>query len=549
MKRCIYRQFIPPFLSLILTGMQLTGFHISMKYQTSVHTVGIFEYVFERPAILFLCGIIEFVVFYFLLRLVFTILERKSQAAVQTCPAFGRLCWVVVGVVLFLCWLPCLLASYPGFFNYDVSGQLPQAMYSTCQYNSHHPLLHTLIMGKIITLGYQLSGQTDLAVGILLHSLSQMLFCATMFTYFIYSIREITGRLWVALLAMLYYALFPVIAMFAMSTTKDVMCCVILQLCVLRLYRLFEYPDQFLRSRTSCAGLILCFVLLCLLRKNSIYAVFLLALAMLICFKNFRRKTAAIFGIIFALYFVGSQGLLLALSAEPGGISEAFSVPLQQLARTYCIYGEADFDEEELELLNQVCDGSVWRNYNPLIADDVKNYVNFKPVTANPGEYLELWLKAGLRHPKEYLMAFLENTYQAWYPGTSIITRIPDHHIYYFDFDMSLNMERFSYNEKLLGFYEKISKEFYYQKVPGIRLLFSVGAMFWIALITFCYGLWCRDQSIVYSLLLVLAFCLTNLLGPVVLVRYYLILFYGFPVCLGFLFKNRTMPKKDTMPM
>lgn len=540
MNKNICRQTIPLFLALILTGMQLMGFHISMKYQTSVHISGIFNRICALPDVLLLClGLLEFVVFYVLLRLLFTALERRACSDMSPCPAIPRWCWWIVGVILFLCWIPCLAASYPGFFNYDVSGQLPQAMYPENQYNSHHPLLHTLIMGKIITWGFQQSGETDLTVGILLHSLFQMLFCTGVFTCFIRFILRITDRRWVALLAMLYYAFFPVIAMFAMSTTKDVMCCAILILCTIRLYCLFEDPDRFLGSRRSCAGLILCFVLLCMLRKNSIYAVVLLALVVLLCFRGYRRKSAAVFGIILAVYFLCDRGLFLALDAKAGGMSEAFSVPFQQIARTYCVYGEAGFEEEELELLGQVAGAEVWENYNPLLADHVKNYVNFEPVTASPGRYLGLWLKVGLRHPREYLMSFLENTYQAWYPGTSIITRISDHYIYYFDFDMSLKLERFSKNEKLLGFYEKISKEYYYQKLPGIRLLFSVGAMFWVALITYCYGLWCRDRSIIYPMLLILAFCLTNLLGPVVLVRYYLMLFYGFPICLGYLFKKR----------
>ena len=545
MKRTIYRQSIPLLLSLILTGMQLMGSHISMKYQTSVHISEILRQIRELPNALLLClGLMEFAAFYILLRLLFTALEHRSGSDLSASPAIPRWGWLIIGMILFLCWLPCLAASYPGFFNYDVSGQLPQAMYPANQYNSHHPLLHTLIMGKIISWGYNLSGQSDLTTGIFLHSLFQMLFCAVLFTYFICFILRITGRKWVALLAMLYYALFPVIAMFAMSTTKDVMCCAILVLCAIQLYCLFENPDRFFGSRRSCAELILCFVLLCMLRKNSIYAVVLLALAMLLCFKGYRRRSAAVFGIILAVYFLCSRGLFLALDAKAGGISEAFSVPFQQIARTYCVHGEAGFEDEELELLSQVGNDSVWKNYNPLLADHVKNFINFEPVKASPGKYLELWLKVGLRYPREYLMSFLENTYQAWYPGTSIITRISDHYIYYFDFDMSLKLERFSKNEKLLGFYEKISKEYYYQKLPVIRLLFSVGAMFWVALITFCYGLWCRDRSIIYPMLLILAFCLTNLLGPVVLVRYYLMLFYGFPVSLGYLFKKRLLLDK-----
>ena len=36
-----------------------------------------------------------------------------------------------------------------------------------------------------------------------------------------------------------------------------------------------------------------------------------------------------------------------------------------------------------------------------------------------------MWLRAGLRHPGKYIASFLDNTYQAWYPGTSIM-RYPE---------------------------------------------------------------------------------------------------------------------------
>lgn len=538
-------QIITFFLSFILTCMQLIGFYIGMKYQTTVHTAGIFQSIYTLPPALWLCfGLVEWAVFCALLQALFTCLERRSRSGISEDRLLPRRSWYIVGILLFLCWLPCLLAAYPGFFNYDAPGQLSQAMYPTVRYNSHHPLLHTLIMGKIISFGCSISGQTDFTFGIFLFSLFQMVFCAVIFTYLIYSVRRITRRLWPALLAMLYYAFFPVIVMFTISTTKDVMCCCVLLLCALEIYSLYEAPEHFLHSPGCCVRLVLFFLLLCLLRKNSIFAVILLAAVVLLCVREYRQKSAALFGIILISYLFCSQGLLLMLDAKAGGASEAFSVPLQQIARIYSLYGEAAFDEKQLELLEPVAEPGVWESYNPVFADPVKNYVNFDPVTADPAAYLGLWLKTGLRYPREYVMAFLENTYQAWYPGTSIITRIPDHHIYYFDVDMSLGLARYSQNETLLGFYEKISKEYYYQKLPVLRLLFSVGAMFWTALITFCYGLWCRDRSIIFSMLLILAFCLTNLLGPVVLVRYYLMLFYGFPVFLGYLLKSRIPPKE-----
>lgn len=552
MKKSIRRQTILLLcLAMVLTSAQCMGFHISMKYQTSVHTTEFFQMIHKLPPFLLFCiGLLEFAAFYILLRMLFSILERRASAAstVVFNAVIPRWSWITVGGALFLCWLPCLAASFPGFFNYDVSGQLPQAMYPEAPYNTHHPLLHTLVMGKVITLGYRLSGETDLAVGILLHSLLQMAFCAAVFTCALHFTLRITGNKWLLLVSVLYYAFFPVIAMFSMSTTKDVPCYAVLILCIIQLYNLFEKPDRFFSSPKSCVGLILCLVLLCLFRKNSIYAVVLLILAVLLRFRNYRRRSAVLFGIFMAAYVVCDRGMIIALHAEAGSMSEAFSLPYQQIARTWCIHGEDGFEAEELEALNQVADSTVWESYNPFSSDSVKGFVNFSPIAENPGRYLRLWLSVGLRYPREYLMAFLENTYQAWYPGTSIITEPGNSESYYFDYDMSLNLERPSKNKVLARFYEKISKAYYYQKVPFIRLLFSVGAMLWLALITFCYGLWRQDRSTIYPMMLILAFCLTNLLGPVVLVRYYLMLFYAFPIFLGYLFKTAPTPSQPPAP-
>lgn len=540
MRANIRYQVISVCVSLLLTGMQMMGFHISMKYQTSVHTAKIFAVMYSRPALLFPCmGIVTFLLCYTLVRCLFPVLECKSYAG-QTSDA-GSLrsprLWITA-LILFLCWLPCLAASYPGFFNYDVAGQVPQVLYPETEYDTFHPLLHTLIMGTVMKWGYLLAHETSLVPGIFLHSLFQMSLCAVVFAYSVYHIRRITGRKWLVILAILYYSLFPVIAMFAMSTTKDVMCCLVLQLCVIQLYNLFAATDAFLRSRRQCIWLIVCLVLLCLLRKNSVYAVALFVLTAMLFLRENRRKIGILIGGALVIYVICNRGMIWALNARTYDMAEAFSVPLQQIARVYCANdGESAFTEEELKMLRRL--EKPWQQYNPLSADDVKDAGTFQPVTDNPVGYLWMWVKIGLRYPKEYVMAFLENTYQAWYPGTSIVVSAPDHEIYYFASDMCIGMKRSSYNEKLLGFYEKISKEHYYQKVPVIRLLFSIGAMFWVALLTFCYGLWCRDRSIVYPLLLILAFCATSLLGPVALVRYYLMLFYGFPVFLGYLFKRR----------
>ena len=82
---------------------------------------------------------------------------------------------------LLIAWLPVLLSNDPGFYNYDIYGQVPQVMYPEVPYNTHHSLLSTLVMGGVITLGYRIFGTMEKAV--FLHSCFQMTLCAAAFSY------------------------------------------------------------------------------------------------------------------------------------------------------------------------------------------------------------------------------------------------------------------------------------------------------------------------------------------------------------------------------
>ena len=87
-----------------------------------------------------------------------------------------------------------------------------------------------------------------------------------------------------------------------------------------------------------------------------------------------------------------------------------------------------------------------------------------------------------MKYHKIYLQAILENTYQSWYPGTSIYVNPNDEMTYYFGMNMCPGAYRDSKNSELLQFYEKIATQYYYQRIPVVRLLFYIGAMFWVAL-------------------------------------------------------------------
>ena len=524
-------------LAVLFTYMQLAGWQISMYYGTSVHRNEFFRNIgVLNGGQLVFTAVFEMAFWYVLTDFSFYFLRKRKKKHTFSAGMPAPRIWFCIGSVLFFCLFLGLLACWPGIYAYDAQGQLAQAMYPEVGYATHHPLLHTLFMGKIITFGYQISGK-NLGVGILMYSIVQMLVCTVIFTYAVYFVRKITGKRGMTIAAFLYYAFFPTIVLFTFCTTKDVLCSAFLHLMAMLTYEMYQDPEEFWEHKAKIGLLIASGVLMCLFRNNGVYAVVLMILLAGIIFRGNIRAVCFVLIPIAALSILSNKGLQKILGAEKSSMAEAFSVPIQQIARVYNKEGEAGFTREELELIYQAIPAEILNEYQPMISDDVKHAIQFnEAVVVQKGEYIKLWLCVGIRHPGEYFASFMDNTYQAWYPGTSV-TRYPDRsESDYLDIEGFDTVEKEPKIQWLYNVYYKIATKYSYQKIPGVRLLFSIGAMFWVALFTWFYGIWRKDRGITAALLLILCFCATCFLGPTVLVRYYLNLFYIFPVCIAFLF-------------
>lgn len=525
-------------LSLLFSVMQVTGYQISMHLGTSVHQSDFFQKigVLSVPqcmgvavaAFAFWCAVIYGL---------FTLLEKARTFTVELSRKKEVAIWIVVAGLLFLCWFPYFLAAYPGFYNYDAMVQVPQAIYEEVQYSTHHPLLHTLFVGKLIAFGHSLRGNFN--DGIVLHSVVQMLVCAVALAYMVVYVLKISGRKWLGALAFLYYAFLPVIPMFALSTTKDTIFSVLLQLTVIWLYEMYRDIPAFMASKWKGLRFVAVAVLMCLFRKNGIYALVCVIPFAVAWGRKYWRQLLLVFATVAILYGVVDKGLSWTLNAVPGSAEEMLSVPMQQLAKVYNEHGEEAFTEEELELIYEGISKEQLLNYNPFLADNIKNYFDYTVITDNKTDYLMLWVNKGLEHPLTYVKAFLYNTYQAWYPATFIYAAPEQSATYYFDMNMHVGAERDTKNQDLLVFCQQIGTEPKYQGIPVVRMLFSIGAMLWVAMFTWFYGIYRKNRALTVAMLLTLFCCATVFLGPVSLVRYYLVLFYGFPVSVGFLLKGK----------
>ena len=527
-------------LSFLLTFMHVAGWQLSMEYGSSVHQSAFFQNIgILSPLGCLLWGILEFTALSIVIYHTFRFLTKRSSGHLEHTGSPDPVANHIVGwgtfIIMSILWLIFLWGCYPGYYNYDVGNQLPQFLYEEVPYNSHHPLLHTLLLGSIASFGYRIH-TADISFGIFLYNAFQMIVCAGCLNYSLRYIYKQTRRRLITMIAFCFYTFCPSIVMFAMCTTKDILCFSFLLVGIIRFMELVEQINLGKTpGKIHWCSVGLFWLLSCLLRNNIAYALVLfIPFTLLLLRKEYTKQFLLYLGVL-AAYFLINKSLLIALDATPGSFNEAMCVPYQQIAALYTQEGENAFTPKELDLLSQAIPPNELFTNDPVMGDSIKS--NFLPgletIMANKWDYFSLWLKKGFQYPHIYIKAFLYKNYQAWYPGTALVDKNGPRYFDITDWQIEYGSPHW---QGLYDFYAAIRYN-EYTALPVLRLLLSIGTMFWMTLVTWFYGIHRGNKSIILPLLLVLLVCITNFCGPVSDVRYYLILFYLFPVCIGCLTK------------
>ncbi len=435
-------------------------------------------------------------------------------------------------IFMIVCWLPVLLAVYPGFFVYDAQDEWLQV--ASRNFNTHHPLVHVLMLGGIICAVHKVTDSYNL--GIACYMVVQMMIVSGAFTYLLSFMRQRKVSRGVRLLSLLYFAFFPVIVMFTLCSAKDALFTVALLLLLLALLDMGSEEQQFFTSNRKMLFFVLSAVAMMLFRKNGVYAFAVMVPILLVYHKQNLKKTGLLIGMIFLAYFVINTGLTVAFHATGGENQEILTVPIQQLARTYKFNREA-FEQEDIDTLHEILPEEALVLYNPKLSDPVKVRFQNEVFAADKSKYAGLWLRIGLKKPLSYINAWLVNSYGFWYPDT-VIDVYSGNTVFTFTYGES---SYFGYEVEEPGFrdskipwldeaYRKLALEISQEKIPIYSMLYSPGGIFWCIAFVFAYMLYRRKYNIVIPYMMVLTVWLTVLLGPTYLPRYVLIFWYGLPL-------------------
>ena len=462
--------------------------------------------------------------------------------------------WILIfAAILAVAWLPYYMACFPGLFVYDA---FTQTHYAIClgEINSFHPLIHTYWLSGCILLGNVIfNSQT---IGFALYTTSQYIIFAILLGYTIWRISRLSSHIWPLVLSLLFFALFPVFPIMAISATKDTLFSGFLATLLAEAICLFRNPSVYFNSRSGVTILLGSMIFVALFRNNGIYIVFAAVLAALICLSPARNRLVRVLCPCLLIATLFSLIIPRIISTDGSTVNEMLGVPIQQIARTINLHGDS-LSEDDVESIEYYLPN--WTYYNESIVDPVKFYEGAEDIIpSNLADFLRLWFKLGLNYPETYFDAFVAMTYAYWYPFAtydSLNTTKP-----YLEFDawelvsqelayrdMGSDYEVFEIDNpsdwlfikrhSLFPAFEPVVREICYRASwtndavcnaltsPGSFISFA----YYIILASFYF---CKRNQSIALLTILGVYYLTCLLGPAFLVRYILPLYSSLPILL-----------------
>lgn len=479
--------------------------------------------------------VIFFICITFLYNFLEKLEEKRDKNSCEISSKISLKKYVIIAIVFLICWTPVFLAVFPGYFCYDAYYQYYQA--ATNKFTTQHPVLHTVLLGEVVHSIYLLTGSYNL--GIAIYTILQAILASAIFSYTIFFMEKYSISKKFRMIGILYYCFFPVVHMFALNSSKDTLYTLMMILYMTSLIDIYNNKEEYFKKKNILKYSIIV-ILLCSFRNNGIYLVIGITLISVFLMKS---KKFILVNICLILLYMYIWGIITELpNVKISSPAEMLSVPMQQMAYVYNFSNDITHEEKnKIESMFMHGEDTL-KTYVPELSDPVKKYFR----SADFFENFDFYIKLGLKHKSEYINAFFLNTVGYWFPNQIIdgyikgnIGGFEGRKTCYFAASTENPGTRKSFIPKLEKLYFEISSEGIIENIPIISLLFSIGANIWFIFIILFYCIYKRKNVVILYLSVILITWTMMLLGPIVQVRYILIIFFSLPLNISMLINNK----------
>ena len=436
--------------------------------------------------------------------------------------------------IIFIAYIPYLLQYYPGILSFDSASEIGEAT-GVQQLTNQHPLLHVLMVSIPLTIGGWLG---DYNIGVALYSIMQMLIMSAVLAFTLVYMKDKGIPNMFVVIALLFFAFYPVNALFSITMWKDVIFALAILLLTICIIELVTNTEKFIKSKRNNFFFILSILSVMLLRHNGFYVGMLLLPFLFIIDKKYYKRLLVIIAITVVTILTYRFTIANMHNIQKGNPVETISICVQQIARTVKYNGDTLTQEEKIQIDKFFDVEKLGQLYDPYISDPVKGNFNSEYYVDNKLEFISLWFGLLLKYPIEYIEAFIYNNYGYWYPETWNFIVIkgfssPEHSTLV---KLDINSAPIIDSHVIQTIADITEK----RNIPLISFLFSVGFSFWILVLCLGYNIYQGRIKNTLMFLPVILVWFTILASPVFCeYRYVYSIFITLPILMSTVYMKK----------
>jgi hypothetical protein len=384
-------------------------------------------------------------------------------------------------IVCLVCWIPYFLFEYPGIMTPDSVNQFCQVM-GVYELSNHHSVIHTAIIGACYNIGFYLFG--NVYAGIAFYTVIQMIFMAFCAGYVVRTLQKAGAITPIIIVSICFYAVIPYNVANVVTILKDTLFAGFMSLFAASLMRLLVRNSDEKMSIAEYVTIVIPYfisaIMVCVLRGNGWYAFLATLPFIVIIFRNNLKLIIPVHVIILLVVLFIKYPLMEIYEIAQPDYAESISIPVQQIARV--ITNGEQLSDSEYEYVSQIMDiEQVPLVYQADVSDNIKNLIRqtgLEYLENNKSEFFKVWFSIGLKHPKAYFAAYVDQTVGFWYPDVASEVGLSDG-----IFDNPLGL---SWQPVISGSFLVKLKEIVFKLpdlIPMYGLLWSMGFLFWVVLI------------------------------------------------------------------
>ena len=305
-------------------------------------------------------------------------------------------------LIIFICYIPWMIAFFPGIIVYDSCGQLLMCIWG--KLNDHHPILSSLMLYFPFICGRMLFHSDN--IGVFIYIMVQMIAEIIIFAYCLDLFRKKKSPRLFILAMLAYFCIFPLFSNISVLYCKDVPYALACLLCFASFQLCYPMQDSYpKKDRINRLLWIFSIAGICIFRHEGKFIAVLIILLTVIFFPS--RKSLAIKGLVAIIaVLVCNMVIIQCLNVGKGSVREMLSVPTM-ITAAYLDRYPNEVDDNETRILYSVFDITDLNELSQCldydISDEIKAKMYYSPDRRALKDYLVMLGRNFFKHPGLYL--------------------------------------------------------------------------------------------------------------------------------------------------